>query len=341
MNNKKIKTISELAKMVGGEVSGHLDVQIYNLSELKKAKEGDISFLADRNLMDDALASEASALIVPLDFNLNRVLIKVKDPYWAAAVIQNFFHEKEFEATGISDKASVGKDCLIDPGVSIAPMVVIGDRVEIGKNVTIHPGVVIGDDVIIGDNTVIYANVTVNWGSSIGKRVFIHSGTVIGSDGFGYATGPDGRHVKRLQLGKVVIEDDVELGSNVSVDRATFGETIIKKGAKIDNLVQVAHNVIIGEGSILVGQSGVAGSSSLGKGVMVGGQAAISGHLTIGDYVKVAAKSGVTRDQPEKITVSGMPAIPHSSWLRAITSLPRIPELIKDVRRLKKKLNLT
>jgi UDP-3-O-[3-hydroxymyristoyl] glucosamine N-acyltransferase len=217
--------------------------------------------------------------------------------------------------------------------VSIGPLAVLGNRVTIGERVTIEAGAVLGDDVEIGDDSTIHANVAVYEKCRIGKRVTIHSGTVIGSDGFGYAANERGEHIKRPQVGIVQIDDDVEIGANTCIDRAAYGVTWIKSGVKIDNLVQVAHNVVVGENSLLVAQVGIAGSTTLGRNVVLGGQAAVNGHITIGDQVMVAARGGVHNDQPKGAVLGGAPAFPIRQWAKACAVFAKLPELQATVRK--------
>jgi len=228
-----------------------------------------------------------------------------------------------------------GADVRIGTDPSIWPFVTLGDRVMIGDRVTLYPGVFVGSDSTIGDDSVLYPNVVVREGCSLGARVIVHSGTVIGADGFGYVQ-HQGRHHKIPQLGGVVIEDDVELGANVTVDRATFGRTLVKQGTKVDNLVQIAHNVIVGEHCILVAQVGIAGSTTIGHHVMIGGQAGLADHLTIGDQVMIAAKAGVNRSIESNQMVGGIPAMPREKALRiqgGIFQLPAMKELVRNLER--------
>lgn len=330
---------SELAKLVGGELVGGADPEISALADLDTAGVGQLSFASDKGRLAQLEATGASLVLVPRRFpELHRPVIRVDDPVWAATVIQHRLEARAFQATGVHPSAVVGNGCLIPDEVSIAPLVCLGERVRLGQRVKIGAGCVIGDDVAIGDDTLLHPNVSVLERSLLGARVIVHSGTVIGSDGFGYAHDRQGRHLKRLHLGHVQIDDDVELGANVCVDRATFGRTWIKRGTKIDNLVQVAHNVEIGEDSILVSQSGISGSTVLGNGVILGGKAAVSGHLKIGNRVTAAGKAGVTANVADGEVVAGFPAIPHKQWLRAVTLFPRLPELFKELRELRKQL---
>jgi UDP-3-O-[3-hydroxymyristoyl] glucosamine N-acyltransferase len=330
---------SELAELVGGELVGGGDQEITGLADLDSADVGQITFATDKIKLPQLEKTKASLLLVPKRFpELHRSVIRVDDPIWAATVIQHRLEAREFLATGIHPSTVIGSDCLISQEISIAPHVCVGARVRIGQRVKIGAGCVIGDDVVIGDDTLLYPNVSVLDRSLLGARVIVHSGTVIGSDGFGYAHDRQGRHLKRLHLGHVQIDDDVELGANVCVDRGTFGRTWIKRGTKIDNLVQVAHNVEIGEDSILVSQCGISGSTVLGNGVIMGGKAAISGHLKIGNRVTIAGKAGVTANVGDGEVVAGFPAIPHKQWLRAVTLIPRLPELFKEIREIRKLL---
>jgi UDP-3-O-[3-hydroxymyristoyl] glucosamine N-acyltransferase len=330
---------SELAELVGGELLGGTDLEIFALADLDTAGIGQIAFATDKGSLPQLEKTGASLILVSKKFpELHRPVIRVDDPVWAATVIQHRLEAREFLGTGIHPSAVIGNNCSIHQEVSIAPLVCVGERVRIGRRVKIGAGCVIGDDVVIGDDTLLHPNVSVLDRSLLGARVIVHSGTVIGSDGFGYAHDRQGRHLKRLHVGHVQIDDDVELGANVCVDRATFGRTWIKRGTKIDNLVQVAHNVEIGEDSILVSQAGIAGSTVLGTGVILGGKAAINGHLKIGNRVTVAGKAGVTASVGDGEVVAGFPAIPHKQWLRAVTLFPRLPELFKELRELRKQL---
>src|SRR2546428_329930 len=228
-------------------------------------------------------------------------------------------------------RPSRGNDVVLGEGVSIWPFVTLDDRASIGRGTTLYPNVFVGEGSVIGEDCVIYPNVTIRERVTIGNRVIIHSGTVIGSDGFGYIQ-EGGRHHKIPQVGTGVIEDGVELGANVTVDRATFGQTIVRRGTKVDNLVQIAHNVEVGEHNILVAQVGIAGSSRTGHHVIVGAQAGIADHVTVGDFAMVAARSGLNRDVPAKEAVAGAPALPRMEWLKALATMAKPPHLAQQVR---------
>ncbi len=335
----KNRKLAELAKLVNGEILGDADLVISGLADLDSAEQGEITFIVKAHGTKEINSTRASAVILPSTVSKSpKPAIRVNDPYLAAAIIQNHFLNQPFIAEGISDKAHIGTNCQMPDEVSIGPMVVIGDNVTCGERLTLKPGVVIGNNVVIGSDVVIHANATVAEGCSIGNRVTIHSGTVIGSDGFGYATDEKGYHIKRPHLGIVQIDDDVEIGANVSIDKGTFGKTWIRQGVKIDNLVQIAHNVEVGENSLLVAQVGIAGSSSLGRNVVLGGQAGVKGHVRLEDGVMAGAKAGVHGNHKKGAIISGYPAIPLKNWLKSSTIFAKLPELYQEVRELRKKI---
>lgn len=334
MTEKKI-SVGALAGMVNGQVVGDKSVIIGGFAPLDSAGESDISFLAKAARADLLATTRAGAVIVPqgVEGRTEAPLIQVKDPYLAVAIIHNYFLARPFVAKGIHPRAYVGEGCVLGKEITIGPLACIGDRVRIGERVAIEAGAVIGDDVKIGDDTTIKANATIYAGCIVGSRVTIHSGTVIGSDGYGYSANERGEHIKRPQVGIVRIDDDVEIGANSCIDRAAYGVTWIKAGAKIDNLVQVAHNVIVGENSLLVAQVGISGSTTLGRNVVMGGQSATTGHITLGDQVMVAARGGVHNDQPKGAVVGGTPAIPVRQWAKCCAVFNKLPELQSTVRK--------
>jgi UDP-3-O-[3-hydroxymyristoyl] glucosamine N-acyltransferase len=330
-----LRAIQELLK---AKLIGDPETIITGLSSLESAEAGDLAFLASSRFLKAAQSSRAGALIAAKTVpEVQCPQLLVEHPAYAFTRVAQQFFVPPYHARGLASDLVRGDDVSIGHDASIWPRVTLGDRVSIGARVTLFPGVFVGEDSVIGDDSTLYPNVVVREGCILGARVVVHSGTVIGSDGFGYVQ-HGGRHHKIPQLGGVVIEDDVELGANVTVDRATFGQTRIKQGTKIDNLVQVAHNVTVGEHNILVAQVGIAGSTTLGQYVMVGGQAGLADHLQIGDHVMIAAKSGVTRSLEGNQIVSGAPVMPHATFLKAQAVIPQLPELRQRVRELEERL---
>lgn len=328
--------LKEIAAMTGGQVVGDPDVEILGVAGIRDAGEGDATFLSDERLMKECAMSRASCVIVgrPLA-EIDKPQIVVKNPYYAFAQLLEHFYVSPVQPAGISDMAFISEKARLGKDVSIHPFAYISDGVVIGDNTVIHTGVFIGKDCVIGARCVLYPNVTIREKVTIGERVLIHPGSVIGSDGFGYVF-EGGRHYKIPQVGGIVIGDDVEIGANVTVDRATTGNTVIGKGTKIDNLVQIAHNVKIGENSIIVAQVAIGGSAEIGSHVMIGGQVAVADHATIDDGAMIGGKSGIM-GHVKKGIYSGSPAIPHRDWLKASALFARLPELNKRIKELEEK----
>jgi len=324
--------LQEIATLVGGRLEGTPDLIITGISSLADAGPSDLAYISQDRFIPAARDSRAAAFVVTRALpELGRPQIIVPNPAYAFACLAQRLFTPPYRPRGITDPIARGTDVTIGPECSIWPFVVLGDRVRLGARVTLYPGVFIGDDSEVGDDCVLYSNVTVREDCHLGNRVIVHSGTVIGSDGFGYVQ-HEGRHHKIPQLGGVRIEDDVELGANVTVDRATFGQTVIKRGTKVDNLVQIAHNVTIGEDCIVVAQVGIAGSTTVGRQVMIGGQAGLGDHIVVGDRVLIAARSGVNRSLTPNQIVSGAPVMPHETAIKAQAVIPRLPELRQQVR---------
>jgi UDP-3-O-[3-hydroxymyristoyl] glucosamine N-acyltransferase len=332
------KSLKELAALLGGKVVGDENAVVSSLGTLDEATEGQITFLANPKYAGKVATTRATAVIVSHGAErFGRNVIEVKNPYLAFAKLLTLFHVKPVVPKGVMNGAFVGNNVTLGEGITVYPGAYVGDGVKLGNGSVLHPGVVLYEGVEVGENTVLHANVTVREGCRIGNRVIVHSGVVIGSDGFGYA--PDGKGYQKIpQIGVVVIEDDVEIGACTTIDRAALGLTLIRKGTKIDNLVQIAHNCVIGENCIIVSQTGISGSTKLGEHVTIGGQVGIVGHLEIGDNVMVGAKSGVHNSISSGQILSGYPAFPHKEWLRATSSFPKLPELRKTVNALEKKV---
>jgi UDP-3-O-[3-hydroxymyristoyl] glucosamine N-acyltransferase len=337
-------TVSDIASLLKVPVArGDPQRQITGVAALIDAGPGDISFLSSDSHRRDFGATRAGAVIVQQGIKLQAspkaALLAVDDAELALVrVLEMFAPPPCRPPRGIDPNARIAPDAVVAPDAAVGPLVVIGHRSHIAARTVLHPGVIVADDVVIGDDCELFPNVVVRHRVTIGSRVAIHAGSVIGSDGFGYAW--DGtKHVKVPQIGTVIIEDDVEIGSCVCVDRAKMGATRIGRGTKIDNLVQIAHNCVTGPHCILVGQSGLAGSATLGTGVVLGGQAAVRDHMSMGDGSIAAARSGVTKDVPPGMTVSGMPAIPHRQSLREHAALRHLPELLTHFRKLQERVD--
>lgn len=327
-------TLEELARLVGGEVQGGCEEMLFGIAGIREALKGQITFLVDPKYGKDLETIQASAVIVgsPLP-QITKPLLITSNPYLAYARIAQFFAPQPSHPSGISSLTHCGEGCRIGEQVSIYPLVYLGDRVVIEEGVTLYPGVYVGDSVRIGKDSIVYPNVSILSGTIIGQRTIIHSGTVIGSDGFGFVQ--DGMvQVKIPQTGIVQIDDDCEIGANNTIDRATFGKTWIKTGVKTDNQVHVAHNVVVGEHSLLIAQVGISGSVTIGQGVILAGQVGVADHVTIGDRVKVGGKSGVVKSIPSGEIVSGNPTMPHQTYLRVSSLIKRLPEMTQKIRAL-------
>jgi len=331
-------SVEELARLLNCPFEGDGATEIRGVSSLEKAEEGDLVFLSHRKYLSLLERSKASAAIIPFEERYDRIpVIKSENPHISFVKAVEIFYEPYRPEPGIHPSALVSPTAKIGKDVSIGPFAFIGDEAEIGDKTVIFPFVAIYPWVKIGKETVIHSHVSIREKVKIGNRVIIHNGAVIGSDGFGYLQDKDRPHIKIPQVGTVTIEDDVEVGANTTVDRAALGETIIKKGTKIDNLVQVAHNVEIGPHSILAGQVGISGSTKIGKNVIMGGQA-VADHVNIGDNVIVAGRTGITKDVPSNSFIGGFPHLDIKEWRKSATMLPRLYDLAKEVKRLKKKV---
>jgi UDP-3-O-[3-hydroxymyristoyl] glucosamine N-acyltransferase len=332
------KKLKELAEWVGGTVVGDGEIEIHGVASIEDAKRGEITFIANPRYLPKLGQTQASAVIVSPEVTSNdKSLLSVKNPYLAFAKILALFSHKPYQARGVDPRSWISPTAQLGKDLTVYPFVYIGDRCRIGDRVTLYPGVSVGEDSSIGEDSILQANVSVYPGMVIGRRVILHSGVVVGSDGFGYAK-EGKRNLKIPQVGKVEIEDDVEIGSNTSIDRGALGNTVIRRGVKIDNLVQIAHNVVIGEDSIIVAQVGISGSTKIGNNVTLGGQVGLVGHITVGDNVMVGAQSGVPHDLPANQAYTGTPALPHREFLRAVSVFPKLPEIKKTLAEIEKRL---
>jgi len=332
--------LSEIAEKLGCEMVGR-DVEITRVSGIDEAGEGCLTFVSNRKYISRIKTTRASAIILGKDVPpVDIPSLKTDDPYFAFARALEIFFEPLSPEPGVHPTAVIGDGVILGAGVNIGAYAVIGRNCRIGKGTTIYPHAVLYPDVVVGCDCVFHSFATVREGCRTGDRVILQNGVVIGGDGFGFAPLKDGTFYKILQTGSVVIEDDVEIGANTTIDRAAVGDTVIRKGAKLDNLVQVGHGAEVGENSVLAAQAGLAGSTRLGRGVMVGGQAGFAGHLEAGDGAVITAQSGTSHDIPAGAVVSGSPAFKNSDWLRSTVAFAKLPELARRVRELEKEIAL-
>jgi UDP-3-O-[3-hydroxymyristoyl] glucosamine N-acyltransferase len=334
--------LADIATHLNGELIGLGEINISAVAGLREATEGNISFLANPKYAALVDSTKAAAVIVPRDFDraCACALIKTENPDQAFAQTAELFYEPPPAPTaGLHPTAVVAASALLGEGVSIGPNCVIEEGVQIGANTIISAGCVLGYKTVIGSNCLLYPLVSTREFTKIGDRVIIHNGTVVGSDGFGYAVQEDGSRTKIPQIGVVEIGDDVEIGANVAIDRARFGKTSIGKGTKIDNLVQIAHNVVVGEHSVMCGQVGVSGSSTIGSRVILAGQAGLAGHLEVGDGAIIGAQSGVMKDVEPKDFVIGSPAMSHVQFKKSVANTLLLPKLKERIKVLESRLS--
>jgi UDP-3-O-[3-hydroxymyristoyl] glucosamine N-acyltransferase len=331
-------TVAHIAKVVRGEVLGDGAVELNGLASAEAAKAGDLTFAEKESYFAAADQSHASAILVSGSFTSSRKpVIRVANARIAVAALLPLFFPPDEQASGIDPSARVAASAEVHPSAYVGPGCVLGARVRIGAYSALMGGNHIGRDSQIGENVCLYPNVVVYYRTQIGNRVVIHAGTVIGSDGYGYVF-DQGRHHKVLQVGNVIIHDDVEIGANAAIDRAALGSTVIGQGTKIDNLVHIAHNVVIGNHCLVMGQVGFAGSTRLGDYCVIASQSGIAGHLKLGRQATVGAKSGVMRDIPDGATVLGIPAMPDKQMKRQWIGMQQLPDLIRRVRELEKEV---
>lgn len=331
---------AEIAQLLQGTVTGDANVEVSTLSKIEEGKEGSISFLANPKYEHFIYTTNASIVIVSKDFvatdSISSTLIVVEDAYQAFTQLLQYYNTIKNNKVGIEEYTKVNSTAQLGDNVYVGSFSYIGANVSIGNNVKIYPNVTIGDHAKIGDNTVLHSGVQVYEECEIGQNCIIHSNVVIGADGFGFAPNPDGSFEKIPQIGNVLIEDNVEIGAGSTIDRATMGSTIIRKGVKLDNQIQIAHNVQIGENTVIASQSGVAGSTKIGRNCMIGGQVGIVGHLTIGDFVQVQAQSGINGDVESKTQLYGSPAMEASSFRKSYVHFRKFPEIVKRIDKLEK-----
>jgi UDP-3-O-[3-hydroxymyristoyl] glucosamine N-acyltransferase len=336
-------TAQQIADFLNGAVEGDSTVKVGDFSKIEEGKPGTLSFLANPKYSQYIYDSNASVILVNKDFNPERevkaTLIRVDNAYESLAFLMSVVENSKPKRTGISNRSEISDDAQIGTNVYIAPFVYIADGVKIGNNVCIYSHCSIEEGTQIGDNVILHANVNIYKNCVIGNNCIIHSGVSVGADGFGFAPAVDGVYKKIPQMGNVVIEDDVEIGANTTIDRATLGSTIIRKGAKLDNLIQVAHNVEIGENTVIASQTGISGSTKIGKNCIIAGQVGIAGHLLIADNTILGAQSGIANSikEPGQM-IMGYPAIPMKTFQRAAIVHKNLPDLQRVVYDLQRKV---
>ncbi|SDD81853.1 UDP-3-O-(3-hydroxymyristoyl)glucosamine N-acyltransferase [Sporomusa acidovorans] len=332
------KTLAEIAAIVNGTVMGDAAQEITGITNIDDATAGDITFAVPPHLEKAAKCAAAAVIIPDTIEDFPKAAIRVTNPRVAFTTLLTLFTPKLAINPGVHPAAVIGSQVKLGTNVTIMAHAVIDDHAQIGNNTIIYPHTYIGQKATVGDDALLYPNVTIRENCHLGNRVIVHSGAVIGSDGFGFVT-IDGRHEKVPQVGNVIVEDDVEIGANSCLDRATTGSTIVKRGTKIDNLVHLAHNVVVGENCYFVAQTGIAGSAKIGNNVTFAGQSGSAGHITIGDNCVFAARTAPINNVPANSFYAGFPARPHLEWLRSEAAIGRLPELIKKIRSLERRLS--
>ncbi len=334
-------TARELCALLNGKLEGNPDVVVSGPSKIEEGQPGTLTFLANPKYEHFVYTTKASILLAGEDFTptqpLSATIIRVENVYACVALLLDKFGSEITQQTGISKQAFVDSSAEIGEGTSIGHFTVVDKQAKIGKNCTIYPQVFIGEDVTIGDNVTLHSGVKIYHKCQLGNNIVLHSNVVIGADGFGFAPQEHGTYKKVAQIGNVLIEDNVEIGSNTTVDRATMGSTYIRRGVKLDNLIMIAHNVEIGENTVIAAQTGIAGSTRIGKNCMIGGQVGIVGHIQIADRTKIQAQSGISRTIKDPDTAwYGSPAIDYGDFLKAQVVFKKLPELQKKINELEK-----
>jgi UDP-3-O-[3-hydroxymyristoyl] glucosamine N-acyltransferase len=333
-------TAGQIAGILDGVVFGNPDAEVYKLAKIEEGTEGSLTFLANTKYSNYLYTTNATIVIVNKSYELENevkaTLIKVDDAYSSFSKLLEYYNQIKLMKSGIEQPSVISDGVTYGDDLYLGSFCYIGKNVRIGNNVKIYPNSFIGDNVTIGDNCVFFAGVRIYSETEIGNHVTIHSGTIIGSDGFGFAPQEDGSFTKIPQIGNVVIEDHVEIGSCSTVDRATLGTTYIRRGAKLDNQIQVAHNVEIGENTVIAAQTGIAGSTKIGKNCLIGGQVGIAGHITIGDRVKIQAQSGIGKSLKDGEVVQGSPAFNYGDFAKSFVHFRNLPKIVNEIEELKK-----
>jgi UDP-3-O-[3-hydroxymyristoyl] glucosamine N-acyltransferase len=333
-------TAAQIAGILEGEVIGNPNAEVYKLSKIEEGTEGSLTFLANPKYTNFIYSTQATIAIVNASFvpeqEITTTLIKVEDAYQSFSKLLEYYNQIKLMKSGIEQPSVISEGVIYGTDLYLGSFCYVGKNVSIGNNVKIYPNSFIGDNVTIGDNCVFFAGVRIYSESIIGANCTIHSGTIIGPDGFGFAPQEDGTYKKVPQIGNVIIEDDVEIGACTTVDRATLGSTIIRKGVKLDNHIQVAHNVEIGENTVIAAHTAIAGSTKLGKNCMIGGQVGFAGHLTIGDRVKIQGQSGIGKNLADDEVVQGSPAFNYGDFAKSFVHFKNLPKIVSEIEQLKK-----
>lgn len=336
-------TAAQIAGILEGEVFGNPEAEVFKLAKIEEGSEGSLTFLANPKYENYIYTTKATITIVNNSFkpeqDIATTLIKVEDAYKSFSKLLEYYNQVKLMKSGIEQPSVISEGVQYGEGLYLGSFCYIGKNVTIGKNVKIYPNSFVGDNVVIGDNTILFAGARVYSETIIGNNCTIHSGTIVGSDGFGFAPQEDGTYSKVPQIGNVIIEDNVEIGACTTIDRATLGSTVIRKGVKLDNQIQIAHNVEIGENTVIASQTGIAGSTKIGKNCMIGGQVGIVGHITIGNNVKIQAQSGIGKSLKDGEVVQGSPAFNYGDFAKSFVHFKNLPKIVTEIEEIKKTIN--
>ena len=333
-------TAAQIAVILEGEVEGNPEIEVSKLSKIEEGGPGSLSFLANPKYTQFIYTTKASIVIVNKIFKaekeIHSTLIRVEDAYKSFSKLLEYYNQVKMNKTGIESPVFISKSAIYGENVYIGAFAYLGENIKIGNNTKIYPNVYIGDNVVIGDNVILFSGAKIYSDTLIGDNCVIHSSAILGADGFGFAPNEQGEFIKVPQTGNVVIEDNVDVGAATSIDRATLGSTIIRKGVKLDNHIQIAHNVEIGKNTVIAAQTGIAGSAKIGENCMIGGQVGIAGHITIGNNVKIQAQSGIGRNVKDNETLQGSPALPYSDYNKSYVHFKNLPKTMSRINILEK-----
>ena len=337
-------TAEQIAGILEGEVIGNPGAEVHTLAKIEEGTNGSLTFLANPKYLQHIYTTKATITIVNKTFEpeqpVDTTLIKVEDAYKSFSKLLEYYNQVKLMKSGIEQPSFISENVTYGENLYLGSFCYVGKNVKIGDNVKIYPNSFVGDNVTIGDNSILFAGVRVYSETQIGNNCTIHSGSIIGSDGFGFTPNEEGVYSKVPQIGNVILEDNVDVGACTTIDRATLGSTVIKKGVKLDNQIQIAHNVVIGENTVIASQTGIAGSTKIGKNCIIGGQVGIVGHITIGNGVRIQAQSGVGRNIPDGDTIQGSPALGYSDFNKSYVHFRNLPKIVADIDELKQQNKL-